>query len=118
MAIKTIQTNDKNDIILGDGKNIVFLEGIKGLQQSVREYGLMRKGENIFNIEEGVDYFGTFFSSPKDIEGARASIAKAITKHPDVLSIESLVVTENNNELFWVARLNTIYGKVTAGTQK
>lgn len=117
MSIKTIKTNQNNDMILVDGKNIGFITGEEALAQSTREYGLMRKGENIFNTEEGVDYMGTVFTSPKDLDGARASLAKALVKHPDTLGIESLVLTESNNEVFWVARLNTIYGSVETGSQ-
>lgn len=117
MAISTIKTDKNNDMILADGKNIVFISGQEALQQSTREYGLMRKGENIFNTDEGVDYFGTFFASPKDLDGARASLAQVLVKHPDVLGIESLVLTESNNEVFWAARLNTIYGSVETGSQ-
>lgn len=117
MSIKTIKTNSKNDMILADGKNIVFIIDTPALEQSTREYGLMRLGENPFNTEDGVDYFGTMFSSPKDLDGARASLAKALVKHPDVLSIESLVITESNNKLFWTARLNTIYGTANIGSQ-
>lgn len=117
MSIKTIKTNSNNDMVLVDGKNLGFIEGEPALQQSTREYGLMRKGENIFNIDEGVDYMGTIFASPKDLDGGRASLANALVKHPDVLGIESLVFTESDNKLFWVARLNTIYGSVETGSQ-
>lgn len=117
MAIKTIKTNANNDLFLADGKNFVFIDKEPALSQSTRQYGLMRKGENIFNVDEGVEYFETMFSSPRDLDGARASLAKVLTKHPDVLSIESLVLTESGNELFWTARLNTIYGTVNTGSQ-
>lgn len=118
MAIMTIKTDTNNDMILADGKNVSFISGAAALSQSIREYGLMRKGENPFNVDEGVDYFGTVFASPKDIDGARASLAKVLVKHPDVLGVESLILTESNNELFWTARLNTVYGNVEIGSQQ
>lgn len=117
MSIRTFKTDSNNDLILPDGKNIQIISGEPALQQSTRQYGLMRRGENPFNVNEGVDYMGTIFASPKDLDGGRASLAKALVKHTDVLSIESLTLSEADNEVLWVARLNTIYGTVNTGSQ-
>lgn len=117
MSLTTLQTNDNNDLFLPDGRNIGVLKDKEALDQSVRQAALMRKGENIFNVDEGVDYLGTIFSSPRDMESARVSIANSLTSHSDVLSIESLVLTLQGETLVWTSQLMTVYGAVSVVSQ-
>lgn len=115
MAIKTLAANENNDLYLVDGRNLGVLTGAPALAQSVKQYGLLRKGEDSYNIDNGVDYFGTVFSSPPDLDGARASLVRAALKHPDALSVDSMVLSVVDNTLSWNARITSIYGNVSTG---
>ena len=112
MSTSTIQTNELNDIFLPDGKNISILRNDKALTQTIRHAGLMRKGEDIFDVDNGVDYFGTIFTPVVDYDAARQSIAAAILKKPDVINIESLDVTIDGDEFQYEAKVLTTYGVV------
>jgi hypothetical protein len=110
MAISTLQCNANEDLYLPDGRNLAILTGQNALLQSVRQRCKMRLGENVFNTQEGVDYFGTIFSPQPNYDAARVSITDAILSTPDVLSVESLTITISGNTFTYVADIQTIYG--------
>lgn len=110
MATLTIQTNDNNDLFLPDGRNLSIIEGVDALSQNIRHAHLMRKGEDLYDQSNGVDYLGTVFGSPKDIDGARQSIANAILKKEDVQGIEQLDISVEGDVLSFAARIITVYG--------
>lgn len=114
--IKTLAANDNNDLYLVDGRNLGVLSGAPALSQSIKQYGLLRTGEDSYNINNGVDYLGTVFSSPPDLDGARAALVRAALKHPDAMSVDSMTVSlSENNALKWTARITSIYGSVNTG---
>lgn len=112
MATITIQTDENNDLFLPDGKNLNILSGETALAQNIRHAGLMRKGEDIYDIDNGVDYFGAIFTPVVDYDAARQSIAAAILKKPDVINIDSLDITIVDDEFQYQAVVLTDYGIV------
>lgn len=113
MSTMTIQVNENNDLYLPDGRNLGILYDAPACAQSLRQAGLMRTGEDIFDINNGVDYFGTIFTPTPDYDAARQSIANAILKSPDVISIESLTIQVTGNEFDYEAQVLTNYGRLT-----
>jgi len=112
VPISTLQTNDNHDLFVGPNGNINIISGVQALKQSIDEAVLMRLTEDIFNLANGVDYLGTAFSSPVDLDGFRVSLSQNIMKHSDVISIKSLAMNLNDNTLEWVAEILTVYGVV------
>ena len=110
MALTTLQCNANEDLYLPDGRNLVLLSGQDAVEQSVRQRTKMRTGENIFNVNEGVDYLGAIFAPQPDYDAARQSISDAIMSCPDVVSIEALVITIAGNQFSYVADIITVYG--------
>lgn len=112
MTATTLQTNAVNDLFLPDGKNLVVISGIPACSQNIRQATLMRTGENIYGILEGVDYFGTVFTPQPDYDAFRQSLADAILGCPDVISIESLTVSVVGTDFNYTALVNTKYGPI------
>lgn len=113
MASTTIKTDSNNDLYLVDGRHFGLISGEEACAQSIRSAGLMRKGEDIYNTEDGVDYLGVIFVQNSDLDLARQQLSAAISKHKDVLSIESLSIDMNGNDMNWEARVMTTYGILT-----
>jgi hypothetical protein len=112
MSIQTIQDDDNNDIALADGRNIVLISGAFACSQSLRNKSLMRLGEDQYNIEDGVDYFGTVFTPQPDFDAARASITSNLLEVPDVQSLQSLTINVIGDVFTYTAEVNTIYGSL------
>lgn len=116
MASLTIQTDSNNDLVLPDGRNLFLLSGLDAVTQNVRHACLMRLGEDIYNTNNGVDYFGTVFTPQQNYDAARKSIQTAILNVPDVLTIESLTITITGNTLEFEADITTTYGPTTVSS--
>lgn len=110
MTTRTIQVNDNNDMYLPDGRNLFIISGEPAMTQVIRAAHLMRKGEDLYDVENGVDYFGTIFNSPSDVDGFRKSISDAILKKPDVRAIESLAIDVTGEVCAFTAEVITVYG--------
>lgn len=113
MTTTTLQTDDNEDLVLVDGRNLVIITDQEAIAQSVRQATKMRLTENQYNLNEGVDYLGSIFSPQPDIDAARASISAAILSSPDVLSIEALTITVTKNVFSFVANISTVAGLIT-----
>lgn len=116
MATLSIQTNANNDIYLPDGRNLFLITGLPAVEQNVRHACLMRLGEDIYNTQNGVDYFGTVFTPQQSYDAARKSLQTAILSVTDVTSIESLTITISANTFEYEADITTIYGPTTVSS--
>lgn len=127
MATSTLQTNEVNDLYLPDGRNLVILSGAASCQQDILSATLLRLTEDTYNQNNGVDYLGSIFGTQPNYDAARSSLSNAILNCPDVISIESLVITiapqiNPNSGLTetafnYVAQVMTIYGQLTVSNQ-
>lgn len=116
MATQTIECDQHNDLFLPDGRNLIMVTGVAACAQNIEQRVLMRLGENQFNMEDGVDYFGAIFTPLPNYDAARRSISTNILACPDVLSIESLTITIDGDVFSYIAEVHTIYGPVTVGS--
>ena len=111
MATMTIQTDpENNDIAFTDGRMIVLIQGGPATAQDLRLKSLMRLTENQYNVQDGVDYFGTIFTPQPNFDAARQSIARNLLEVPDVLSIQSLIIDVAGDVFTYTAQVVTIYG--------
>ena len=115
MATSTLQINANNDLYLPDGQNLVVLTGVDAVVQDVRCATLMRKGEDVYNVLAGVDYFGYVFTPQPSYDNARRSLISAIESSPEVLNVESLTMTITENTLSYEAKIRTTYGQIAIG---
>ncbi len=93
MATTTIACDENNDMYLVDGRNLGFLTGKDACAQNLKQKSLMVFGENQYNVNDGVDYFGTVFTPQADYDLARESLENNLLECPDVTGISSLTIT-------------------------
>lgn len=110
MAVSTIQMNSENDLFLPDGRNLVVLSGAAACLQDILSKTRMRLGEDVYNVNNGVDYLGKVFTPQPDTSAARKSLIDNISAVPDVLSVDQLDVSIANNTFSFEAQVMTIYG--------
>lgn len=110
MATKTLQCNENNDLYLVDGRNLSFVTGADACAQNMTQKMLMRLGENQYNTEDGVDYFGAIFTPTPDYDAARLSLITNLLEVPDVLSVNSLDITIDGDQFDYTADVQTVYG--------
>lgn len=116
MATTTIQCDIYNDIDIPDGRNIVMINGAVACAQNMKQKSLMRLGENQYDTEDGVDYFGAIFTPQPDYDAARLSIAQNLLRCPDVVAIDSILIVINGDKFQYEADVNTTYGKLPSSS--
>jgi len=113
MATSTIQVDSNNDFFVDSSGNLVLLNDVDAVTQDTKAETLLRLGEDIYNQAKGIDYLGAFFAPQENYDDARRGIITAITSSPDVVSVDSLTLKIDGNELDFVAQSHTIYGPLT-----
>jgi hypothetical protein len=108
---------------LVDGRNLGFLTGSAACAQNILQKTLMVLGENQYNVNDGVDYFGTVFTPQPDYDLARESLENNILECPDVTGISSLTITPtvvvnpnsglNEEQFSYQADVTTVYDTIT-----
>lgn len=112
MTTSTFLSDENNDMFLPDGRNISLVTGGLACAQNLKQRSLMRLGENQYNTNDGVDYFGTIFTPQPNYDAARRSIAQNLLACPDVLSIDSLDITISGDVFNYIANVHTLYGPI------
>lgn len=112
VATASLQVNDDNDLFLPDGRNLVLLTGAPACLQDIRLKTRMRLAEDIYNVENGVDYMGTVFTQT-DEAAARKSLIDNIQDSPDVFSVDQLDINLAGNTFNYEAQVMTAYGLQT-----
>lgn len=118
MATATLQVDDKNDLFLPDGRNLVVIVGAPACLQDALSKTRMRKNEDIYNVGNGVDYFGTIFTPQPDDSAARKSIIDNIQASPDVLGVDQLNIAISGDSFTYEAQIMTLYGPLPLGDQQ
>lgn len=116
MATTTIQCDVNNDIAMPDGRNVVLITGAVACAQNMQQKSLMRLGEDEYNVNDGVDYFGTIFTPQPNYDAARSSIATNLLRCPDVISIESITIVIDGDKFQYEADVNTVYGTLPSSS--
>jgi hypothetical protein len=113
MPTLTLQTDGFNDLFMPDGRNLVVISGSTACKQDILQRVLMRKGEDVYDQSNGVDYFGTVFTSSPDYDAARKSLIDSIKRCADVVSVDSLEIFVDGNTFNFAAQVMTTYGPLT-----
>ncbi len=108
---------DTNDIAFTDGVNIAFIDGSDACAQNLRQKSLMRLGEDQYDTQDGIDYFGTVFTPQPNFDAARQSLVANLLRCPDVISIKQLDINVIADVFFYRAQIVTVYGPVNIEQQ-
>lgn len=113
MSTSTIKTDANNDFFFDSQKNMVLIEGVEAITQDVRAETLMRLGEDIYNVNKGVDYFGAIFSPQPNYDDARQSIIAAIESSPEVIRVDSLTIVIDGENFEFASEITSSNGPLT-----
>ncbi len=111
--MSTLAVNDDNDIYAVNGVLQFLPSGAEATSQTVKRRMQTYLGEVLYNVNEGVDYFGTVFNGSPNVLTFESSARSNILDVQDVTGIESFTAEASNNVLTYTAEINTIYGTIT-----
>ena len=97
--MKTISTNDNNDIFINPSGNLEIISGAQSAMQTVRHAVLTNIGELPLNKQAGVAYFDTVFCDTPDFDAFQQSVQSAAEQVEEVQSVDEFLMQNQEGVL-------------------
>lgn len=111
--ISTIAINSNNDIYLDGNNNIAMKKDINAIADIVLNKVRTNLGELQFNIDLGIPYFTTIFTSTPNFDLWQKFVEDSALSLDNVTEIVDFNKTIQNNTLTYSMTINTNLGVIT-----
>jgi hypothetical protein len=111
--ISTIAINSNNDIYLDGNNNIAMKKDINAIADIVLNKVRTNLGELQFNIDLGIPYFTTIFTSTPNFDLWQKFVEDSALSLDNVIEIVSFSKEINNYVLSYSMTIKTDFGSVT-----
>ncbi len=109
--MKTLSSNDLNDIYLGTDGNLSVSTGLQACLESCRRAAQVRLGELPYAQSRGAPFFQIM--EDKNLSLYEMYITNMARSVPGVTGVESVEFSIDEDNLNYTATINTIYGTGT-----
>ena len=99
-----------NDIYLDSVGNISLSTSIQAILENCAQAAKTRMGEEVLHTDQGIPYFTTIFIGVPNLEQAQAAFRAAWLAVAGVIEVISLVLSQQENTLFYSAIIRTTEG--------
>jgi hypothetical protein len=111
--MQTLKLDNNNNLVITDSKDLKIIDEIEAFSQNIRTHLGLIKGENIFNIDEGIEYFDEILGKLGGVEYLKYLIRNRILEHPEVVEVENVEITKDNNDTAIIeTSIISIYSKI------
>lgn len=113
---RTLASSVANDLIVDPSGNLIMLTGLAAVAADCRSAMQAQLGEMVFAQDRGIPTLATIWNQYNPAQ-FQAAGRRALLRIPDVLGVESIVVTRDGGTVRYTATIRTIYGEtvVNAG---
>lgn len=108
--MKTFATNQNNDLYLDASGNLVIIEGLEALMQTINERVTTMLGELVLQTDRGMPNFDTIWNGSPNIPQYNSVLQNAILSVDGVTDVVSITNIFRDNILYYRAVIQTIYG--------
>ncbi|MBQ3311689.1 hypothetical protein IJG72_06390 [bacterium] len=109
--MKTVFLDENNNIVLKAG-NIQLKDGIEALAQDIKTRVGLYRGENRFDITEGIDFDNEVLGKFGGVEYYRQIIRNRIEDAQEVEGVKRITLEKIGTQLKVTADIKSIYGDV------
>lgn len=99
-----------NDVYLDSNGNLSLSTGIQAILENCSQTAKTRLSEVVLNTELGLPYFTTLFVGVPLIYAFNAALTSALLTVNGVLTVPSVITTQEQNTFYYTAYINTTYG--------
>ncbi len=110
--MKTIATDNNNDIYVDAGGNIAITSNSEALANISKNAVLTNSGELSFNKKKGVPYMETLFADRANTDMFQANIIKTLEELDGVIRVSSFFYEIKNGIYSYEAKIITEFGTV------
>ncbi|SUW63487.1 Uncharacterised protein [Buttiauxella agrestis] len=112
--MKTLATNDKNDIYLGPDGNLELFTGLMATLQTCEHVARTRLTELPYAQSRGIPFFDIALGSSPDMSLYDMYLRKVYLTAPGVTAVGNISFRLVGDELKYTAEIKTIYGTESA----
>lgn len=109
--MKTVYLDENNNLVLKSG-SLQLKNGINALAQDIKTRVGLCRGENRFDILEGIDYDNEMLGKFGGQEFYRQTIRNRIIGNPEVEGVREIEFQKSGTQLTVTAEIKSIYGDV------
>ena len=110
--MKTIGTNQNNDIYIDTSGNLAILTDINALANVSKNAILTTQGEPQYNQESGIPYFETIFCDTPKIDLFQAAQIATLENLENVNRVEEYKYSQANNIFSYSVKIDTTFGEI------
>lgn len=107
---KTFATDRNNDLFIGEDGSLAILSAREAVMNGCERIAYTMLGELQFEQERGMPNFQVVWVGAPNINQFEASLVPLLEAVPDVVRVQSLETSVQNNVLTYTATIQTIYG--------
>lgn len=107
--MQTVYLDEKNNLVLKSG-SLQLKEGINALAQDIKTRVGLCRGENRFDILEGIDYDNEMLGKFGGAEFYKQTIRNRIAGNPEVEGVKSIELKKDGTQLTITADIKSMYG--------
>lgn len=107
----SLQIDKDNNIVVSD-HNVTTVSGITACAQDVRTRIGLCRGEDPYDTERGIDFFGTILGRYGGIEYIRNVIRDRIMDSDEIIGVTNLTVTKQGDNTEVNAEILSTYGGI------
>lgn len=111
--MKTFDVNGSNDLFTGNDGNLTIVSGEQAVKNVCAQYVKALRGEMLHKRDKGIPYWKTTFGRQADLPLFEAAFRERMREVSQVTAVVSFSATLSDNELNYVAVLQTEYGSIT-----
>lgn len=110
--MRTFQTTETNDLVLGGNGALSILTDIQAVTQSAKEYMQSRFAEMIHNVDQGIPFDALVWGGTPNIAQFEAAGRARLMQVPNVLRVSEFTARLNGDILSYRATIQTPWGEV------
>lgn len=115
--MKTIAINSNNDIYIDSSNNLAIKTDINAMGDILINKSQLNQGELLYDETKGIDFMGTIFNSPSNIDLYQSQLTDLIENSDEVIKLYSfetqITNTPKTQTLNYTAEILTEYGNIT-----
>ena len=110
--MRTIATNENNDIYLDQNNKLAIVEGKAAIANVAKNRVCTLRGEHQYNLTEGIPYFDVLFGFRPNVDLFKFFLQREFLNVQNVHAVESLKTKIEGDVLTYTAELQTSEGVV------
>lgn len=110
---QTLQLNSNSDLAINAAGSLVMLSGIDAVAAACNTAALTQLGECVLQTGQGLPNFQAIWVGVPDYAIWQSYLENTLLNVPGVSTVQSIILTQSNGVLNYVAKINSVYGPTT-----